>query len=63
MTAMSLIAHVGVLALLLVDLALGGQIVSRYLGRYPTIAFEFAIILGYVLFVLQWLPWRRPDGR
>ena len=59
---MSPITHVTVLGLLLVDLALGGQIVSRYLGRYPTMAFEFAIILGYVLFVLQWLPWRRGGG-
>jgi len=55
---MSLAMHVAVLGLLLIDLALGGQVVRHFLGRYPTIGFEFAIILGYVLFVLQWLPWR-----
>ena len=59
---MSLAAHVGVLGLLLVDLSIGGQAISRSLGRLPTLAFEFAIILGYVLCVLQWLPWRRDEG-
>jgi len=60
---MSIAMHVVVLTLLLVDLSLGGQIISRNIGRFPTIAFEFTIILGYVLCVLQWFPWRRPDER
>lgn len=59
---MSLAAHVGVLGLLLVDLSIGGHVISHSLGRYPTMAFEFAIILGYVLCVLQFFPWRRDDG-
>jgi hypothetical protein len=59
---MSLVAHLAVLGLLLVDLSLGGHVVRTFAGRYPTMAFEFAIILGYVLCVLQWLPWRRDDG-
>ena len=56
---MSLVSHVAVLGLLLLDLALGGQLIERFGGRIAMTGFEFAIILGYVLFVLQWLPWRQ----
>jgi hypothetical protein len=54
----SLLSHVAVLGVLLLDLALGGAVVERLGGRIAMTGFEFAIILGYVLFVLQWLPWR-----
>jgi hypothetical protein len=55
---MSLIAHLGTLALLVLDLALGGPLVSRYAGRWALAGFEFALILGYMLLVLQFVPWR-----
>jgi hypothetical protein len=60
--SMSLIAHLGTLALLIVDLAVGGPLISRLAGRWGLIGFEFLLILGYMLLVLQLLPWRRPGG-
>jgi hypothetical protein len=59
---MSLIGHLGTLALLVIDLAVGGPVVSRLAGRWGLIGFEFVLILGYMLLVLQFAPWRRPGG-
>jgi hypothetical protein len=59
---MSLVAHLGTLALLIVDLAVGGPVVHHLAGRWALTGFEFALILGYVLLVLQLIPWRRPGG-
>ena len=60
---MSLIAHLAVLALLILDLLIGAPVVAGFGGRFAAMAFEFGIILGYVLFVLQWaVPWGRREG-
>ena len=59
---MSLIAHLGTLAVLIVDLAVGGPVVSHLAGRWGLIGFEFVLILGYMLLVLQFVP-RRDAGR
>lgn len=61
MGAMSLAAHVAVLGVLVLDLILGATIVHDFLGRWASVGFEFAMILGYVLLVLQWVPWRNID--
>jgi hypothetical protein len=58
---MSIFSHVAVLGLLVLDLLFGGQMIERFGGRFAVIGFEFVLILGYALFVLQLLPWRR-DG-
>ena len=58
---MSLIAHLGTLALLVLDLAVGGPLISRFAGRWALIGFEFVLILGYMLLVLQLVPWRDAD--
>jgi hypothetical protein len=58
---MSIFSHVAVLGLLVLDLLFGGQMIERFGGRFAVIGFEFVLILGYTLFVLQLLPWRR-DG-
>jgi hypothetical protein len=59
---MSLLMHVAILTLLVLDLFAGGALVERYGGRWATTAFEFTLILGYVLLVLQLVPWRRTGG-
>ena len=59
---MSLISHLLVMGLLIVDLIFGGEVVGRFGGRWATMGFEFVLILGYVLFVLQLSPWRRAQG-
>lgn len=59
---MSFFGHLAILGLLVLDLALGAPIVDRVAGRWALIGFEFFLILGYVLFVLQLQPWRRPDS-
>ncbi len=62
---MSLTTHLAVFAILIIDLIFGSAAVDRFGGRYAATAFEFIIILGYVLFVLQWgVPWnkRKDDG-
>ena len=59
---MSFISHVAVLALLVVDLIFGGGLVARFGGRWATMGFEFVLILGYVLFVLQLSPWKPGRG-
>jgi hypothetical protein len=58
---MSIFFHAAVLGLLVLDLLFGGQLVGRVGGRWAVVGFEFALILGYVLFVLQLQPWRRDD--
>jgi hypothetical protein len=60
--AMSFGTHLAVLGLLILDLALGAPLAGHIAGRWAVAGTEFALILGYVLFVLQWLPWRRPDS-
>lgn len=55
---MSLIAHLGTLGLLIIDLAVGGPLISRFAGRWALVGFEFVLILGYMLLVLQLVPWR-----
>ena len=48
--------------MLVLDLVLGGQAVRAFGGRYAATAFEFVIILGYVIFFLQWgVPWGQRD--
>ena len=59
---MSLISHLLVMGLLIVDLIFGGEVVERFGGRWATMGFEFVLILGYALFVLQLAPWRRGGG-
>ncbi len=61
-TRMSLISHLAVLGLVVIDLVVGSPVVGHLAGRWAAIGFEFAILVGYVLLILQWLPWRRPDG-
>ncbi len=63
---MSLSMHLAVFGLLVVDLLVGGWAVGRLGGHYATTAFEFVVILGYIVFVLQFaVPWgqkERDDG-
>ena len=60
---MSLITHLAVLGLLVLDLIVGAPVIDRFGGRYAAMGFEFVIILGYVLFVLQWgVPWGRKES-
>ena len=59
---MSFLAHLAVLGLLVLDLAAGGPVVDKVAGRWGLIGFEFLLILGYALFVLNLAPWRRPGG-
>lgn len=56
---MSLSMHLAVLGLLIIDLALGAPMAGHLAGRWAIVAAEFFLILGYVLLVLQWQPWRR----
>ncbi len=58
---MSIIAHAAVFGLLVLDLLFGGPLMDRLGGRWASVGFEFLLILGYVLFVLQLAPWRRED--
>ena len=59
---MSFSMHLAILGVLIIDLALGAPMVGDLAGRWAIVAAEFGLILGYVFFVLQWLPWRRPDS-
>ena len=59
---MSFSMHLAVLGVLIIDLALGAPMAGQLAGRWAIIATEFILILGYVLLVLQWLPWRKPDS-
>ena len=59
---MSLTTHVAVLAVVIIDLIFGAPAVGRFGGGYAATAFEFVIILGYVIFVLQWgVPWGKRE--
>ena len=59
---MSLTTHLAVLAVVIIDLIFGAAAVGRFGGGYADAAFEFIIILGYVLFVLQWgVPWGKRE--
>ncbi len=53
---MSLVAHVVILGLVLLDLLIGSPAVSHLAGRWAGIGFEFAVVLGYILFILP--SWR-----
>jgi hypothetical protein len=59
---MSFGMHLAVLGLLILDLAMGAPVAGHFAGRWALVASEFLLILGYVLFVLQWQPWRRPGS-
>ncbi len=60
---MSLITHLAVFSLLVLDLIFGASLAERFGGRFAMLGFEFLLILGYVLFVLQWgVPWSRREG-
>ena len=50
---MSLITHVLVLAVLIVDLIFVSTVIDRFWGHWATIALEFLLILGYAIFVLR----------
>ena len=56
---MSFATHLAVLGLLIIDLAIGAPLAGQLAGRWAILGSEFFLILGYVLFVLQWQPWRR----
>jgi hypothetical protein len=61
---MSLLSHLLVLGLLGVDLFFGGSLVEDLGGRWAMLGFEFALILGYVMFVLQFGSFfGRPENR
>jgi hypothetical protein len=57
--------HLAVLGVLIIDLALGAPMLGDLAGRWAIVIAEFGLILGYVFFVLQWVPWRRTtnDGK
>jgi len=64
MILMSLGMHVAALALLILDLVVGGWTIERFGGEWALTAFEFLLILGYIIFVLQWgAPWGRREER
>ena len=59
---MSLFTHLVVLFILLVDLIFGAAMIERVGGPYAMRGFEFLLILGYIIFVLQWgVPWGRRE--
>ena len=60
---MSLITHVVVLCVLIVDLLVGSVLIDRFWNRWAATGFEFVLILGYIIFVVQWgVPWGRREG-
>ncbi len=60
---MSLITHVAVLCLLIVDLLVGSVVIGAFWNGWAATAFEFALILGYIIFVVQFgVPWGRREG-
>jgi hypothetical protein len=56
---MSLVTHVAVLGVVVLDLIFGASLVQHFAGSWAAVGFEFIIILGYVLLVLQLTPWRK----
>ena len=62
MALMSLTMHLVALALLVLDLAVGGWAIGRLGGRFAAYGFEFVMILGYIVFILQFgVPWGQRD--
>lgn len=60
---MSLFTHVAVLCLLVVDLLVGSLVIGAFWNSWAAMAFEFALILGYIIFVVQFgVPWGRREG-
>ncbi len=58
MIEMSLTMHLVALALLILDLSVGGWAIGRLGGRFAAYGFEFVMILGYIVFILQFgVPW------
>lgn len=58
--AVSMLLHIAVFAVLIVDLIFGSSLVHQFAGRWASFGFEFVLILGYIIFVLQWgVPWGR----
>ena len=63
MAAMPLVMHIAILGLLVLDLIVGATIAQRFVGGWAATGFEFLLILGYVVFVLQWgVPWANREG-
>ncbi len=50
---MSFVTHLAVLCVLVVDLIFGAPMMERVGGRFAMLGFEFLLILGYILLVLQ----------
>ena len=60
---MSLVTHLAVLGLLIVDLVFVSTVVDRFWGRWAATSLEFLLILGYALVVLRLgFGWGRRDG-
>ena len=58
MAVMSLTMHFVALTLLVLDLAVGGWAIGRLGGHFAAYGFEFVMIFGYIIFILQWgVPW------
>jgi hypothetical protein len=60
----SLLSHLLVLGLLVLDLFLGGELAADVGGRWAMLGFEFLLILGYVALVLRFgFSPQEPDNR
>ena len=55
--------HLLVLAALVVNLWLGGDLIEGWAGHFPRAAFEVALIAGYVVLVLGFRVRGRENGR
>ena len=46
----------------MLDLAIGGWAIGKLGGRFAAYGFEFVMILGYIIFILQFgVPWGDRD--
>ena len=57
--------HLLVLAALVVNLWVGGDLIEVWLGHGARVAFELLLILGYMTLIIGMtapLPWKRPRG-
>ncbi len=62
MVVMSLTMHLVALSLLILDLSVGGWAIGRLGGHFATSGFEFVMIFGYIIFILQFgVPWGERD--
>ncbi len=62
MVVMSLTMHLVALGLLVLDLSVGGWAIGKLGGRFAAYGFEFVMILGYIVFILQFgVPWGQRD--